>query len=212
MARKTLVGSVINNEQQYGTGALRIDDCRIETDEKISNHARSAASALSKGKYGDSKAQETLQTKGQEIGRWPANIIHDGSDEVLAALPDAKGQEGDLNETGKPRPSQGRLGDMPAPHAHSARIESDKSAARFFYCAKTSKSDRGESNTHPTVKPTELMRYLCRLVTPAGGHVLDLFAGSGSTWKAAKLEGFEFTGFELSAEYCEIARQRIKGI
>lgn len=83
------------------------------------------------------------------------------------------------------------------------------SAARFFYCAKTSKKDRGDGNNHPTVKPTDLMRYLCRLVTPPGGLVLDPFTGSGSTGKAAKLEGFRFIGFELSEEYVAIARARI---
>lgn len=104
------------------------------------------------------------------LGRWPANLIHDGS-----------GEPTDL------------LGD----------------AARFFYCAKASKSDRGEGNNHPTVKPTDLMRYLCRLVTPPGGVVLDPFMGSGSTGKAALLEGFRFIGCERSPEYVAIARARI---
>ena len=83
------------------------------------------------------------------------------------------------------------------------------SAARFFYQAKSSKKDRGEGNTHPTVKPTDLMRYLCRLVTPPGGIVLDPFMGSGSTGKAAVLEGFRFIGIERDPAYLEIARSRI---
>jgi site-specific DNA-methyltransferase (adenine-specific) len=83
------------------------------------------------------------------------------------------------------------------------------SAARFFYCAKASKSGRGEGNNHPTVKPIDLMRYLCRLVTPPGGIVLDPFAGSGSTVKAAMLEGFRPIGIELDTEYCRIARGRM---
>ena len=83
------------------------------------------------------------------------------------------------------------------------------SAARFFYCAKASKSDRETGNNHPTVKPTDLMRYLCRLVTPPGGLVLDPFAGSGSTGKAAVLEGFRFAGIELNPDYVAIARARI---
>lgn len=86
---------------------------------------------------------------------------------------------------------------------------SSGSAARFFYAAKASRKDRGEGNTHPTVKPTDLMRYLCRLVTPPGGVVLDPFMGSGSTGKAAALEGFQFVGIEREAEYVEIARARI---
>ena len=83
------------------------------------------------------------------------------------------------------------------------------SAARFFYCAKASKRDRGEGNTHPTVKPTDLMAYLCRLVTPPGGTVLDPFMGSGSTGKAAMREGLRFVGIEREAEYLAIARARI---
>jgi site-specific DNA-methyltransferase (adenine-specific) len=83
------------------------------------------------------------------------------------------------------------------------------SAARFFYCAKASKRDRDEGNNHPTVKPTDLMRYLCRLVTPPGGIVLDPFMGSGSTGKAAMLEGFDFIGIERDPEYVKIAEARI---
>ena len=108
-------------------------------------------------------------------GRWPANLIHDGSDEVVAGFPG----------------------------------EADGSAARFFYCAKASKRDRDADNKHPTVKPTDLMRYLCRLVTPPGGTVLDPFMGSGSTGKAAALEGFHFIGMERDADYFTIAQARI---
>ena len=112
-----------------------------------------------------------LNIDGCRVGqRWPANLIHDGSDEPT-----------------------GLLGD----------------AARFFYCPKASMADRDAGNVHPTVKPTALMRYLCRLVTPPGGVVLDPFTGSGSTGKAAVLEGFRFLGIELEAEYVEIARARI---
>jgi site-specific DNA-methyltransferase (adenine-specific) len=85
----------------------------------------------------------------------------------------------------------------------------DLSAARFFFCAKATQKDRGTDNDHMTVKPTDLMRYLCRLVTPAGGTVLDPFMGSGSTGKAAMLEGFKFIGIELDPEYVELSRERI---
>ena len=83
------------------------------------------------------------------------------------------------------------------------------SASRFFYCAKASKKDRGEGNNHMCVKPTELMRYLCRLITPSGGTVLDPFMGSGSTGKAAVMEGFCFIGIEREEDYVNIARRRI---
>ena len=83
--------------------------------------------------------------------------------------------------------------------------------AKFFYCPKTSKSERnsGDKNTHPTVKPIKLMKYLCRLVTPKGGTVLDPFMGSGSTGMAAKDEGFDFIGIEKEKEYFEISESRI---
>jgi len=81
--------------------------------------------------------------------------------------------------------------------------------SRFFYCAKASKKDRGEGNNHLCVKPTELMRYLCRLITPTGGTVLDPFMGSGSTGKAAAMEGFCFIGIKREEDYVNIARRRI---
>jgi site-specific DNA-methyltransferase (adenine-specific) len=108
-----------------------------------------------------------------EGGRWPANVMHDGSKEATAPMGEA---------------------------------------ARFFYCAKASKADRGGDNHHPTVKPTALMRYLCRLVTQPGGIVLDPFCGSGSTGKAARLEGFRFIGIERESDYAAIARARIAAV
>jgi hypothetical protein len=145
----------------------------------------------------------------QPLGRWPANVIHDGSDEVLAAFPETT--------TGSLKPytsaSNGYEGGWGAKREgiHSGDTGS---AARFFYTAKASGDDRNEGlgrarNTHPTVKPTDLMRYLCRLVTPPGGVVLDPFMGSGSTLKAAELEGFDAIGIELDPAYIEIARRRI---
>lgn len=103
-------------------------------------------------------------------------------------------------------------GRWPANLIHDGGAEVDDildSASRFFYCAKTSRKDRGEGNNHPTVKPTDLMAYLCRLVTPPGGVVLDPFMGSGSTGKAAVREGFRFIGIEMDADYLAIAEARI---
>jgi hypothetical protein len=95
-----------------------------------------------------------------------------------------------------------------APYSYDAK----GGASRFFYCSKASRRDRGEGNGHPTVKPTDLMRWLVRLITPPGGLVLDPFAGSGSTGKAAAIEGFRFLGIEREAEYVEIARARIAAV
>ncbi|MDD5371331.1 MAG: site-specific DNA-methyltransferase [Anaerolineaceae bacterium] len=143
-------------------------------------------------------------------GRWPANLIHDGSDEVMALFPESKGQQGDVKGTeasrtgGEGTNCYGEYGRVPA-----AKRGDSGSAARFYYCAKASKSDRGAYNNHATVKPTDLMRYLCRLVTPPGGVILDPFMGSGSTGKAALLEGFRFIGIEKEEEYLEIANRRL---
>lgn len=220
MARKPLDGTVTENMSAWQTGALNIDGCRVpiaEGDVNPSiarrqgaiNHLskRSAAEAEAEGKMESRQTEDAFRRErtGEELGRWPANLIHDGSDEVLAAFPQAQGQQG---TTGKRK--QGNVYGIVTNDGEGVKPRGDAgSAARFFYCAKASKSDRGADNKHPTVKPTDLMRYLCRLVTPAGGLVLDPFMGSGSTGKAAILEGFRFIGIEREVEYMKVARVRI---
>lgn len=189
LARKPLIGTVAGNVLTHGTGALNIDGCRVG-DEPTTRIQGVAEIGFHGGTYAPG-----LQT-GSEMGRWPANLIHDGSDEVLAAFPHASGAV-----------------------APSDQRDGGGSAARFFYCAKASRKDRNEGlhadlearngNHHPTVKPTDLMAYLCRLVTPPGGLVYDPFMGSGSTGKAAVREGLRFAGSEMQAEYITIARARI---
>jgi len=215
MARKPFASTVAANVLEHGTGGFNIDGCRVaSTGESLQGGGSTVGKRAENHNEGwqrpwmkDESAREAMrqrsassQAKAEQLGRWPANFIHDGSDEAT-----------------------GLLGD----------------AARFFYTAKASKADRdagcgefaprqthnrkegGRStfessdripsrNHHPTVKPTDLMRYLCRLVTPPGGTVLDPFTGSGSTGKAAILEGFRFIGIEREAEYIEIARARIQ--
>jgi site-specific DNA-methyltransferase (adenine-specific) len=157
---------------------------------------------------------------GSESGRWPANLIHDGSEEVIRLFPYGVSTASDTQQPIKTSKGikGGSFGNHSArrPEGHQTHSEYVRggfndagSAARFFYCAKANKKDRGNDNTHPTVKPTDLMRYLCRLVTPPGGIVLDPFAGSGSTGKAAILEGFRFVGIEKETEYVAIANARI---
>lgn len=248
LARKPLIGSVARNEAAFGTGALNIDACRIH-----SGDAQGGAYTVKRLKPGatlEKTGGNWRPEEGGELyygemkaGRWPANVVHDGSDEVLSAFPDAPGQQGDLRGHAKCRQSpNGIFGGMRPALDHPARGDTG-TAARFFYCAKASKADRdegmeafapqafvqfqtgnGESgqasslsdgrdtqyrNVHPTVKPEEVMRWLVRLVTPAGGLVLDPFTGSGSTGKAAVLEGCRFIGCELTAAYVPIAEARI---
>jgi DNA modification methylase len=234
VARKPLDGTVAANVLKWGVGGLNIDGSRIRTDEVITNHSRSAESAVSKGKFGDSVAQKTHQTAGQAYGRWPANIL---LDEYTAQLLDEQSGNSVSKRADRGTGKSGNLiygayGDNLEP----IRGHNDSGgASRFFYVAKASKRDRNEGldelpsqpssnygsiqerssnpvkqNFHPTVKPTDLMRYLVKLITPPGGTVLDPFTGSGSTGKAALLEGFHFLGIELTDDYLPIIAGRLQ--
>lgn len=238
MARKPLDGTVAQTVLTHGTGGINIDGCRVKTVDKWEATGKQSAPSQTLQGGVDGSLNVSVSTT-HSLGRFPANFIHDGSEDVLELFPRAKGgaypakrgQAVNTSFAGGQKTKGGfrAMGD-------------DGSAARFFYCAKASKKDRNEgldgfepkreadriiddgvggdnprnrSNTpkinhHPTVKPTDLMRYLCRLVTPPNGTVLDPFTGSGSTGKAATLEGFNFIGIEQSAEYIEIATARIK--
>lgn len=209
LARRPLIGSVAANVLAHGTGALNIDGCRIEgtprathreNGNKVGNRSGATSYAIGEGhEYAPAAA------------RWPANLCHDGSDEVLAGFPET-GPSKAAPRGGVQRfdPSGDILAKRPKGGNGLRGIDDEGgSAARFFYCAKATTGERGEGNLHPTVKPKALMRWLCRLVTPKGGTILDPFMGSGSTGLAADAEQFNFIGCELSPEYAEIARKRI---
>jgi site-specific DNA-methyltransferase (adenine-specific) len=192
MARKPFSSTVAANVIQYGTGAINVDGCRVGDEVTTSIlHGKSSDA------FGIGQKRPTSGTKENPPGRWPANIIHDGSNEAALSL---------------------------------------KSGARFFYTAKAAKDDRNDGcdafdqrpaggmqgrndgslgtitlskNHHPTVKPTMLMAYLCRLITQPGGTILDPFMGSGSTGKAATINGFRFIGIERDPEYHKISEARI---
>ena len=141
-------------------------------------------------------------------------VNNTGSDEVFDMFPNSNGAGGSLPRVKITGYGEG-IGTGKSEYLGGERIPFNSgtgSAARFFFCAKTKKKDRGEGNLHPTVKPTELMRYLCRLITPKDGIILDPFMGSGSTGKAALLEGFNFTGIEMQEEYYDIANKRINEV
>ena len=142
-----------------------------------------------------------------EGDRWPPNFIHDGSEEATAGLPGGSAKYFYCPKASKADRNEGVTGPEATPgEATGGREEgSDGLNSPRAGAGRTS----GGKNIHPTVKPTALMRWLCRLVTPPGGLVLDLFAGSGSTGKAAVLEGFSFIGFEMDPEYSRIANERI---
>ena len=202
VARKPLCGTVAENVLTHGTGGINVDGCRVEGSKPDTTRGAGGRN----GRYAPIAAQGRIVDNG--LGRWPANVIHDGSDEVTGLFPQANG--GNYPQGGKrSKSSDNALGVFKGNDQPSRAMGDSGSAARFFYCAKASKADRDADNKHPTVKPTALMRYLCRLVTPPGGVVLDPFTGSGSTGKAAIMEGFRFIGIEREAEYVEIAKARI---
>lgn len=206
VARKPLIGTVAANVLAHGTGALNIDGCRVgDFVNTTPSGVDRRNAALAEAGYRPGAYQMGSTAPNGAPGRWPANLIHDGSDEVLAGFPDSNGS-GAARTLKRGARDGGDWGMADTPGA--LRDAGTGSAARFFYCAKASKKDRGDGNTHPTVKPTDLMRYLCRLVTPPGGLVLDPYTGSGSTAKAAALEGFRFIGFEIDPDYHAIAERR----
>ena len=230
MARKFIEGTNKNNREKYGTGGINIDGCRVGKEileEQIAGRSN---------KIGTFERKDMITPKRE--GRYPANVMHDGSDVVQDIFPKTSKSTG-----GKTKSAFGDIygnysGDVLSSSAGGFGDEG--SASRYFYCPKTSKSERNEGlfefddkqyshdgrkksienpyqrnksiskNSHPTVKPVELMKYLCRLVTPKGGTVLDPFMGSGSTGMAAKDEGFNFIGIEREKEYFKISEQRIK--
>jgi site-specific DNA-methyltransferase (adenine-specific) len=209
VARKPLIGTVVANVLEHGTGALNIDGCRVATNESLKGGGSPIMRYDGQNDrlcWGEGYTRKA--TEGNVLGRWPANLIHDGSDEVVAGFPQSQVSGSAKNGKRSDATPEGIFGKRPQGQLHN----DTGSAARFFYCAKASKKDRGEGNAHPTVKPTDLMAYLCRLVTPPGGVVLDPFMGSGSTGKAAQREGFRFIGIEREPAYMEIANSRIRRV
>jgi len=211
LARKPISEkNIAENVLKWGTGGINIDDCRVEYNGAVKTCSRKSDGI--KDHTNPSGWKEVNRTPNRpatptEASRWPANFIHDGSDEVLELFPETKPSK--QSERGKVeifKKENSWIGES------TVRGHNDSgSAARFFYCAKASKKDRGDGNTHPTVKPLSLMQYLVRLVTPPNGIVLDPFAGSGTTLIAAKQEGFRYIGIELNEEYIEIAKKRLNG-
>lgn len=246
VARKPLIGTVAENVLTHGTGGINIDGCRVGFDSENENFGKEVTDYGEKA-GGQWQQGKQIRSVPPTLGRFPANLIHDGSEEVVGLFP--SNVKGEIGRVGRKSAGEYDASNYKVGVVTETGFKDSGSAARFFYCAKASKKDRdegcehlqartagevtggraegsagldspragagrtsGSKNFHPTVKPTDLMRYLCRLVTPPGGTVLDPFMGSGSTGKAARLEGFDFIGIEREHEYVQIAEARINAV
>jgi hypothetical protein len=206
VARKPLTGTVAENVLQWGTGGINIDGCRVGTTKRVPSSVSRADGQIYNGGWGQEDGSESGHNP--NIGRWPANLIHDGSEEVVGLFPQSKSTGGQASlgafrngdVYGKGRDER---------ESRDPGFGDSGSAARFFYCAKASKSERGEGNTHPTVKPLALMKYLITLGLPPGGTVLDPFCGSGTTALACKELGRNYICIEKELEYYRIACNRL---
>jgi DNA modification methylase len=233
MARKPLAEkTVAENCLKYGTGGINIDESRVGTEEIITHlvggenlnkisrpNANDDDKAKSCGAYGIGAKQKATGETTTTTGRFPANLIHDNSEEVRECFPESKSSK--FPPTNKPIfDTSNGWNKNSIEGGTGGGYEDNGNASRFFksiiYQAKASKSERTSQGTiingHPTVKPIALMEYLIKMVTPTNGIVLDPFMGSGSTGVACVLNDFEFVGIDLDKDYCEIARARIEGV
>lgn len=212
VARVPMIGTIAANLEEHRTGALNIDRCRIgvgEGGERLGEPSQAR-------RYANDGATNFAATPGPRggdaKGRWPANVIHDGSAEVITAFPDTASGTGAVKKASADGYQGNALGKESRPAGTPMISHGDAgSAARFFYSSKADAADRCGSK-HPTVKPIDLMAYLCRLVTPPGGVVLDPFAGSGSTGMACLREGFDCVLIEREAQYVEDIHRRLKHV
>lgn len=196
IARKPLDGTYANNILTHGVGGMNIDACRLGERDRTEYGLKNSKRGNSVATGAPSESADFDATK----GRWPGNVLHDGCmpEPMDKYFYSAKASQAD-REAG--------LGLMKLQATAGVTGRAEDSAGHNNPRAGIRGRDR--ANIHPTVKPTELMRWLCRLITPPGGTILDPFTGSGSTGRGAVIEGFNFIGFELSEEYSAIARARI---
>ena len=213
LAQKPREGTYADNHEKYSTGYLNIDASRVPLHGEQPYKA-TTDNPTSRNVYNLKDMTQGVTTEGNPKGRWPANVVHDGSDDVREAMGKATGAFYPLTVPDHPRDGNGGMLDgFTRIGLNSNYTFGEIDAVRYFYCAKPS---RGEKNAgldgrcdHPTVKPIELMRWLIRLAVPPLGVVLDPFLGSGTTAIAAVLENRPWVGMERESEYAAIAQTRI---
>jgi site-specific DNA-methyltransferase (adenine-specific) len=187
--------SIAQNCLKWGVGAINVDGCRVEHNEKSKTVTRTAKDNFWEGKKPITKPELNK-------GRFPANFIHDGSDEVVGLFPYTQGSQG-VKTKGTKKSIFGMKGE------ETSHFSDTGSAARFFYTPKAKKKERLTFNNHPTVKPISLMQYLVRLITPESGVCLDPFAGSGTTGLACMKEGRSHILIDSDSGSIDIARRRL---
>ena len=224
VAMKPLSGTFAQNALEHGVAGINVDGGRIVTDETI--HQTGEKVDMPRGACADGydRPNATMFRTGkpkerggpsQPLGRWPANLIHDGSGEVLAGFPQTVSNGGKgphkIQATDARNANRSAYGDYGATNDF---VYGDAgNASRFFYCAKASRAERGEGNKHPTVKPLALMEYLVKLVTmPTGTRILDPFAGSGTTLLACYNAFVEAVGIDLEVDHVDISGGRIAAV
>jgi site-specific DNA-methyltransferase (adenine-specific) len=198
MARKPFNTSVAENVLTHGTGGINIDECRVGTDEKIKFERKKESTTASGWKDVNRNPYEQ-----HNQGRFPANIIHDGSEEVLEVFEESSR----FFYCAKASKAERNMGLDDFPDKNDVTYAQDEWTKKNMNFRKNP-----IKNYHPTVKPIKLMEYLIRLVTPKEGIVLEPFAGSGTTLIACKQQGFNYIGIEREQEYCDIAEARLKGV
>jgi site-specific DNA-methyltransferase (adenine-specific) len=220
--------TIAKNVLKHTTGALNIDISRIPTTDKLDGGHTSGSVNKNDGGdrpwKSDKEAVEAMAErsklqvqKSEQLGRFPANLIIDGSEEVVELFPNNKSHKEPSDNYAVNDTSRDNCFQL-SKHKHHFNYgeEATTSASRFFYTAKASKSEKnlglpeGVKNIHPSVKPISLCKFLVNLIAPPGGIVYDPFTGSGSILVAAIQNGFKFLGSELDESYCEIANYRIK--
>ena len=204
VARKPIEGTVANNVLKWGTGGINIDGCRVGTEEDTARaryEVRDTAAPFGRGAM--------MGGNGSPLGRWPANLIHDGSDEVVSGFPNDTSRFFYCAKASKRERNAGceELEEKKRDESRNAKQPSMNGGVGNPY----NRGAKPVVNHHPTVKPVALMRYLVRLVTPPDGVVLDPFCGSGSTLVGALQEGFRYLGIEKDPDYVNIAYHRTKG-
>jgi site-specific DNA-methyltransferase (adenine-specific) len=209
VARKPLIGTVANNVLTYGTGALNIDGTRVDSREV----SQSRGARETSNTYSSISVSSLENAYPKELGRWPANVIHDGSEEVLAGFPNEAERFFYCAKASKSERNAG-LGDLDERQTTgggglTAEVRDDGSLETASAGGKYGSIKAKQQNSHPTVKPLALMRYLIKLVTPPNGIVLDPFLGSGTTAVSAILEGFEWIGCEMTEDYFPIIEARV---